>query len=188
MPVRMLSKTGDRAAAGIAAMTTPVARRRGARPMTLPAPDPAFHWTQRALGPRAALPRARRRRATFVYLEATGVAGCGGVARRAGVGRVGADRLMRVKQVHGNVVRILKRGEVPDDASERAPGWRRDRVERAGSGVGGDGRRLRADSARAIASRRGRGDSRRLARHLRARRQPRDRRHAARVRHRSRRI
>lgn len=38
----------------------------------------------------------------------------------ASVGSI-TDRLMRVKQVHGNVVRILKRGEVPDLAAELRP-------------------------------------------------------------------
>ncbi len=32
-----------------------------------------------------------------------------------------ADRLMRVKQVHGNVVRLLKKGDVADDASGQKP-------------------------------------------------------------------
>ena len=32
-----------------------------------------------------------------------------------------ADRLMRVKQVHGNVVRVLKRGEVPEPAHTQRP-------------------------------------------------------------------
>jgi YfiH family protein len=31
------------------------------------------------------------------------------------------ERLMRVKQVHGNVVRVLRKGEVPEDASEHRP-------------------------------------------------------------------
>jgi hypothetical protein len=31
------------------------------------------------------------------------------------------DRLMRVKQVHGNVVRVLRRGEVPDGAALERP-------------------------------------------------------------------
>ena len=31
------------------------------------------------------------------------------------------DRLMRVKQVHGNVVRVLKRGEVPQNAHDGRP-------------------------------------------------------------------
>jgi YfiH family protein len=32
-----------------------------------------------------------------------------------------ADRLMKVKQVHGNAIRILKTGEVPEAASEQKP-------------------------------------------------------------------
>jgi YfiH family protein len=31
------------------------------------------------------------------------------------------DHLMRVRQVHGNVVRVLKKGEVPDGAGEQRP-------------------------------------------------------------------
>ena len=42
---------------------------------------------------------------------------------QSAVASVGAspDRLMRVKQVHGNTVRVLRRGEVPEGAAEMRP-------------------------------------------------------------------
>jgi YfiH family protein len=47
----------------------------------------------------------------------------GAEAWSAAVASVGVtgDCLMRVKQVHGNVVRILKKGELPNGASEQKP-------------------------------------------------------------------
>jgi YfiH family protein len=89
--------------------------------MTLPRPDATFHWTREAWG------------------DALRCRGLGAVAQhlftsrqlrlpdpeawRAALASAGAtpDRLIRVKQVHGNVVRILRRGQVPDDASTQRP-------------------------------------------------------------------
>lgn len=89
--------------------------------MKLPPPDAAFHWTSepwgaalhcRALDPVAqhlftskqlALPEAGSWRATLASVGAT------------------PDRLMRVKQVHGNSVRVLRKGEVPEGGPEQRP-------------------------------------------------------------------
>ena len=89
--------------------------------MTLPPPDPAFHWTQRGLGPRAALPRAQRRARNICLRRSNWrcpmpTPGAPRSRRSASA----PDRLMRVKQVHGNVVRILKRGEVPERRERRS--------------------------------------------------------------------
>jgi YfiH family protein len=89
--------------------------------MTPPQPDPAFDWRHEpwglALGCRRldgaaqhlftsrqlALPDPESWRLVTASLHST------------------PDRLMRVRQVHGNSVRVLKRGEVPADASELRP-------------------------------------------------------------------
>lgn len=89
--------------------------------MTLPQPDAAFRWSHEAWGPalrcrgldaaaqhlftskQLALPDPESWRQALASVDAT------------------PDRLMRVKQVHGNTVRVLKRGHVPDAASEQRP-------------------------------------------------------------------
>ena len=89
--------------------------------MTLPAPDPAFHWTRepwgdalrcRPLGAHAqhlftskqlALPAPDAWRAALASVESR------------------SDRLMRVKQVHGNVVRVLAKGALPEGAGDLKP-------------------------------------------------------------------
>ena len=89
--------------------------------MSLPRPDAAFHWRHEPWGaslgcsgldPHAqhlftskqlALPDPGSWRHALASVDAT------------------PDRLMRVKQVHGNTVRVLKRGQVPDAASEQRP-------------------------------------------------------------------
>lgn len=91
------------------------------RAMTLPPPDPAFHWSREPWG--FAL-RCRRLEAdaqhlfTSKQLELPDPKGW-----NAAVAAVGAspDCLMRVKQVHGNTVRVLRRGEVPEGASGMRP-------------------------------------------------------------------
>jgi len=89
--------------------------------MTLPTPDPAFHWTDEHWG--AALrctPLATAAQHVFTSKQL-------GLPRPDGWGdaaaSVGADvsHLMRVKQVHGNAVRLLKRGEMLADAAEQRP-------------------------------------------------------------------
>ena len=89
--------------------------------MTLPAPDPAFHWTSEPWG-HALRCRPLRRVAQHLFTSRQLA-----LPRRGSVGAalasVGAtpDRLMRVKQVHGNVVRVLNEAEVPADAAEQRP-------------------------------------------------------------------
>jgi polyphenol oxidase len=89
--------------------------------MTLPRPDSAFHWTSETWG--AAL-RCRRLSAAAQHLfTSRQLALPDDEAWRAALASVAStpDRLMRVKQVHGNVVRILKRGEVAADAHTQRP-------------------------------------------------------------------
>lgn len=89
--------------------------------MILPAPDPAFHWTSEPWG--HAL-RCRRLGAPTQHLFTSKQLALPAPEAWAGaLASVGAaaDRLMRVKQVHGNNVRLLKRGEVPAGASEQKP-------------------------------------------------------------------
>ena len=89
--------------------------------MTLPQPDAAFHWTAEAWG--VALrcrPLAATAQHLFTSRQLALPADEGWAAALASVGST-PDRLMRVRQVHGNVVRILKRGEVPTDASTSRP-------------------------------------------------------------------
>ena len=89
--------------------------------MRPPQPDPAFDWRREPWG------------------LALGCRGLDGAAQhlftsrqlalpdhdswRLATASLGStpDRLMRVKQVHGNSVRVLKRGEVPANASEGRP-------------------------------------------------------------------
>lgn len=89
--------------------------------MILPAPDPAFHWTSEPWG--HAL-RCRRFAASAQHLfTSRQLALPAADAWNAALISVGAtaDRLMKVKQVHGNAVRILKKGAVPEAASEQQP-------------------------------------------------------------------
>jgi YfiH family protein len=88
---------------------------------TLPAPDPAFHWSSEPWGDAL---RCRRLGADVQHLfTSKQLALPAADAWRAALASVGAtpDQLMRVKQVHGNAVRIVKRGEVPDTAAELRP-------------------------------------------------------------------
>jgi polyphenol oxidase len=89
--------------------------------MKLPQPDAAFHWSREAWGfalrchgldgaaqhlftsKQLALPDAEAWRLATASLGAT------------------PDRLVRVKQVHGNSVRVVRGGDVPADASEARP-------------------------------------------------------------------
>jgi YfiH family protein len=89
--------------------------------MTLPRPDAAFHWTREAWGDAL---RCGRLDAHAQHLftsrqlrlpdDAAWHAALASLASTA-------DRLMRVKQVHGSVVRVLKRGQVAGDASAQRP-------------------------------------------------------------------
>lgn len=89
--------------------------------MILPVPNPAFHWTSEPWG--QAL-RCRRMgvlsQHLFTSKQLALPAPDSWIAALASVGAT-TDRLMRVRQVHGNVVRILKKGQVPERASEEKP-------------------------------------------------------------------
>ena len=94
-------------------------RRRAA--MTLPRPDATFHWTSEAWGDAL---RCRRLSGAAQHLFTSRQLRLPDPeAWHAALASVGSapDRLMRVKQVHGNVVRILKRGQLPKDASSHRP-------------------------------------------------------------------
>lgn len=89
--------------------------------MTLPAPAAGFRWTRETWG--AALrcdPLSAHAQHLFTSKQ---LALPDPAAWRVALASISAtpDRLMRVKQVHGNVVRVLKRGEVPEDAAEVRP-------------------------------------------------------------------
>ena len=89
--------------------------------MSLPQPDAAFHWSREAWG--VAL-RCRPLETTTQHLfTSKQLALPDAESWKSALASVGAlpDRLMRVKQVHGNIVRVLRRGEVPEDAAETRP-------------------------------------------------------------------
>ena len=89
--------------------------------MTLPRPGATFHWTSEAWG--HAL-RSDQLQAHAQHLfTSRQLALPADDAWRAALKSVGStpDRLMRVKQVHGNVVRVLERGRVPADAGAARP-------------------------------------------------------------------
>ena len=140
--------------------------------MTLPRPDAAFHWTHEPWG--AALRCQRLDAAAQHLFTSKQLALPDDEAWRAALASTGStpDRLMRVKQVHGNVVRDPQARRSARSRAYAASGRRRARVERARAGVGGDGGRLRADPAVRSRARRSRGDSCWLAGHMRACRRP----------------
>src|SRR5829696_7108000 len=89
--------------------------------MTLPRPEATFHWTNEVWG--HAL-RCRRLEAAAQHLFTSRQLPLpDDAAWRAALASVGStpDRLIRVKQVHGNVVRILTRRQVPEDATTHRP-------------------------------------------------------------------
>jgi YfiH family protein len=89
--------------------------------MNLPAPDPAFHWTSEPWG--HAL-RCRTLGASAQHLfTSRQLALPNADAWQLALASVGSTpaQLMRVKQVHGNAVRVLKDGDLPADASEQRP-------------------------------------------------------------------
>ena len=90
-------------------------------PVDLPSPDPAFHWTREAWG--AALRcRPLERHAQHLFTSRQ-LALPDPAAWRAALSSAGADetRLMRVRQVHGNIVRVLRKNAVPGDAHAVRP-------------------------------------------------------------------
>jgi polyphenol oxidase len=89
--------------------------------MTLPQPDAAFRWSREAWG--FAL-RCRRLETDVQHLfTSKQLALPDADSWRAALASVGAspDRLMRVKQVHGNIVRVVRRGELPERAATMRP-------------------------------------------------------------------
>jgi len=114
------SKSGDRARLDRMARQPwlPPAR---AGTMTLPRPDSTFHWTSEVWG--SAL-RCRPLEAAAQHLFTSRQLRLpDDAAWRAALTSVGAapDQLVRVKQVHGNAVRILKRGDVLESTRAERP-------------------------------------------------------------------
>src|SRR5687768_7215279 len=96
------AKTRDRLRADRASRQ-PWLRRDRCAPMTLPLPDSTFHWTSEAWGDAL---RCKRLSAVAQHLfTSRQLALPDDTAWRAALASVGStpDRLMRVKQVHGNV-------------------------------------------------------------------------------------
>lgn len=89
--------------------------------MTLPQPDAAFHWSREPWG--AALRCRPLETAAQHLFTSKQLALPDAESWKSAVASVGGslDRLMRVKQVHGNTVRVLRRGEVPEGAAEMRP-------------------------------------------------------------------
>ncbi len=89
--------------------------------MTLPTPAAAFHWSREPWG--AALRCAPLAASTQHLFTSRQLALPDAESWKLGLASVGAtaDRLMRVKQVHGNTVRVLLRGAVPKSANEERP-------------------------------------------------------------------
>lgn len=89
--------------------------------MTLPRPHAAFDWTSEPCGHALRCrPLAVRAQHAFTSKQLRLPDDDGWRLATAAVGAT-PDRLMRVKQVHGNVVRILRRGAVPAGAATLRP-------------------------------------------------------------------
>ncbi|MBY0492657.1 MAG: peptidoglycan editing factor PgeF [Cyanobacteria bacterium] len=89
--------------------------------MILPRPDATFHWTSETWGNALrSVPLGAAAQHLFTSRQLP-LPDAG--AWRAALESIGStpDRLMRVKQVHGNVVRVLERGRVPADAHTQRP-------------------------------------------------------------------
>src|SRR5688500_7600982 len=95
--------------------------RARSQAMMLPGPDAAFHWTSEAWG--NALRGRRLGEAAQHLFTSRQLPFPEDAAWRAALASVGAtpDRLMRVKQVHGNVVRVLERGRIDAGAGTERP-------------------------------------------------------------------
>ena len=89
--------------------------------MNLPRPDAAFHWRHEPWG--AALRCSALDPHAQHLFTSKQLALPDPESWRRALASVGSvpERLMRVKQVHGNTVRVLKRGQVPDHASDQRP-------------------------------------------------------------------
>lgn len=90
-------------------------------PVTLPAPAAGFHWSREPWGPALrCAPLAAVSQHLFTSRQLALPAPDGWQHALSSIG-AGPERLMRVKQVHGNVVRVLTRGHVPDSAFDERP-------------------------------------------------------------------
>ena len=89
--------------------------------MNPPPPDAAFDWRREPWG-LALRCRALDGSAQHLFTSRQ-LALPDAESWRVATASLGAtpDRLMRVKQVHGNSVRVLKRGEIPEHANEQRP-------------------------------------------------------------------
>lgn len=89
--------------------------------MKLPQPDAAFHWRREPWGD-ALCCHGLQAGAQHLFTSKQ-LALPDPDSWRQATASLGStpDRLMRVKQVHGNAVRVLKRGEVPENANEQRP-------------------------------------------------------------------
>jgi polyphenol oxidase len=115
------AKTRDRPRAARASRQ-PWLRPERCAPMTLPQPDPTFHWTSEVWG--GAL-RCRRLGTVAQHLfTSKQLALPDDAAWCAALASVGStpDRLRRVRQVHGNIVRILNPGLQEGAGAERPDG------------------------------------------------------------------
>jgi YfiH family protein len=89
--------------------------------MTLPAPLPAFHWSSEPWGAAlrcGPLLAAAQHAFTSKQLQLPADEAWAGAAASVGTS---PDRIMRVKQVHGNRVRSLRRGDVAPEAHLERP-------------------------------------------------------------------
>lgn len=94
--------------------------------MTLPQPDPVFHWTTETWGP--ALRSVRLQHEAQHLFSTRQLQLRGGQethpdewhAAASSVG-VTVDRVMRVKQVHGRAVRVIRRGVTTDEELRARP-------------------------------------------------------------------
>ena len=143
--------------------------------MTLPTPDPAFDWTAEAWGHalRAkSLSTLAQHAFTSKQLQLRGGPQAQPASWAAAAASVGGDlnHVMRVRQVHGAVVRVLKKGRTA--AAELAETPEADAIVSNARGPCAirAGRGLRADTRRRCQRRIGSGDSCRVARHLRGHR------------------
>lgn len=89
--------------------------------MNLPVPDPAFRWTAEPWGPALrCTPLEVIAQHAFTSRQLRLPAGDRWAAAAASVGG-SLGQVRRVKQVHGNVVRVLRRGETRDADAEARP-------------------------------------------------------------------
>jgi YfiH family protein len=89
--------------------------------MNLPQPNAGFHWSSEPWGHALRCrPLSAAAQHLFTSKQLPLPANDAWDAATASVGMT-PDRLMRVKQVHGNTVRILAKGHVPGDASDQRP-------------------------------------------------------------------